>query len=136
MDIHRHRNLVGIFQFVGFMAALCMFFLSIDFLKEHDAMNPIVFFAGPITALVVIRLVMIFSFPPKCSSNHCGGKMILHLTRSRDYSCLSCGEKVKLHKLKDDPGAQKRVNKLLLFVAVMVSVLLSLAIVGIIKNSL
>jgi len=61
--------------------------------------------------------------------------MHLHLTRSRDYSCLSCGLKVKLNKLKDDRTTQKRVNKLLVFAAFMILILVTLAIIGIVKNS-
>ena len=135
MEISRHRNLVGIFQFVGFLISFLMFFLSIDFLKENNALNPAVFFVGPAVAVVIIRLIMIFYFPPMCSSRDCSGRMLLHLTRSRDYSCLSCGLKVKLNKLKDDHATQKRVNRLLVFVAFMILILVSLAIIGIVKNS-
>jgi len=135
MDISRHRNLVEIFQFVGFLISFLIFFFSINLLKENNALHPMVFFVMPVVAVVVIRLIMIFYFPPMCSSRNCSGKMHLHLTRSRDYSCLSCGLKVKLNKLKDDRTTQKRVNKLLVFAAFMILILVTLAIIGIVKNS-
>jgi len=135
MDIHRHKNLVEISQFIGFMTSLCIFFLSIDFLKENNAFSPILFFIGPMIAVVIIRLIIIYYFPPACSNNNCVGKMHLHLMRSRDYTCYSCGSKVKLPKFQNDAAAKKRVNKLLMFLASIVLMLLTLAIAGIIKNS-
>lgn len=115
MDIHRHRNLVRIFQFIGFMVSLFIFFLSIDFLKNNNVFTPLLFLMGPIITIVIIRLLMIYYFPPRCLSKNCSGKMYLHVTRSRDYSCFSCGSIVKLPRLKDDAAGSKIVNKLLFF---------------------
>ena len=136
MEIIRHHNLVQIFQFLGISAFMILFFLAIDFLKVHNLFGPTLFIFGPFSALFIIRIIMIFYLPPTCTIKGCSGKMILAITRNRNYSCNDCGTKVKLKALKYDRAYKKRVHRLAIILGLIVLSLVLISITAIIRNSL
>lgn len=135
MNINRHHNLVNIFQFLGMSAFILTFFMSLDFLKQHDAFNPALFILGPVVSAFLARIIMILCFPPACKGIGCNGSMILNIVRNRRYSCNSCSSTVLLKKLKYDPAYRKRVSRLMIIFGLIVLILVSLAIAGIVRNS-